>query len=98
MWTIHLHLLYKLHVVQSECCPVYFPDLNNNIIEENLICLQYSKEDTVSIAHKIECTINISVFYILLNITPQPLYNTVVGVQSRNHIISKQKCIDYKEK
>ena len=36
---------------------------------------------------------------LLLIGTPQPLYNTIVGVQSiNNRVISKQKCIDYIEK
>ena len=30
--------------------------------------------------------------------TPQPLYNTIVGIHSINRVISKQKCIDYIEK
>ena len=30
--------------------------------------------------------------------TPQPLYNTTVGVHGINGVISKQKCIDYIEK
>ena len=33
----------------------------------------------------------------------QPLYNTIVGIQRKNyvnwnHVVSKQKCIDYREK
>ena len=30
--------------------------------------------------------------------TPQPLYNTIAGIKTKNHVESKQKSIDYIEK
>ena len=38
-------------------------------------------------------------FFVVFLYTPQPLYNTNAGIQSRhNHVVFRQKCIDYIEK